>query len=145
MTAAVEHYKLHELADGGREGKAYSTRNRKTQVLNRWVLPHWGKLELRAIKTVAVEQWLKTLVTSKFGKPKPLAGGTREKIRDAMSSVFNHAIRWEFADRNPITGPVKVLVFESRQSANEHQRFSKSKKCNCSLQHLEFGRELWCS
>ena len=24
-----------------------------------------------------------------------------------MSSVFNHAIRWDFTDRNPITGPVK--------------------------------------
>jgi integrase len=107
MTEAVEHYKINELADCGRDGKAYSTRNRKTLVLNRWVLPHWGKLELRAIKTVAVEQWLKTLVTSKFGKPKPLAGGTREKIRDAMSSVFNLAIRWEFTDRNPITGPGK--------------------------------------
>src|SRR5208283_3868552 len=84
----------------------------------RWVLPHWGKLELRAIKTVAVEQWLKTLVTSKFAKPKPLAGGTKEKIRDAMSSVFNHAIRWEFTERNPITGPTKrsgVRVSTKRQ------------------------------
>src|SRR5271157_707639 len=107
MTEAVEHYKLHELADCGRDGKAYSTRSRKTQVLNRWILPRWGKLELRAIKTVAVEQWLKGLVTSKFGKRKRLAGGTKEKIRDAMSSVFNHAIRWEFTDRNPITGPTK--------------------------------------
>ncbi|MGA2426626.1 MAG: site-specific integrase [Terriglobales bacterium] len=107
MTEAVEHYKLHELADCGRDGKAYSTRSRKTQVLNRWVLPHWGKLELRAIKTVAVEQWLRTLVTDRSGETKPLAGGTKEKIRDAMSSVFNHAIRWDFTDRNPITGPVK--------------------------------------
>jgi integrase len=56
--------------------------------LNRWVLPHWGKLELRAIKTVAVEQWLKSLVTSKFGRRKPLAGGTREKMRDAMAMMF---------------------------------------------------------
>jgi len=38
MTEAVEHYKIHELADCGRDGKAYSTRNRKTLVLNRWVL-----------------------------------------------------------------------------------------------------------
>ena len=107
MTEAVEHYKLHELADCGRDGKAYSTRSRKTQVLNRWVLSHWGKLELRAIKTVAVEQWLRTLVTDRSGETKPLAGGTKEKIRDAMSSVFNHAIRWDFTDRNPITGPAK--------------------------------------
>ena len=107
MAKAVEHYSVHELADCGAEGKAYSTRSRKTQLLSRWVVPHWGKVELRAIKTVAVEQWLKTLITTKFGKPKPLAGGTREKIRDAMSSIFNHAIRWELTDRNPITGPTK--------------------------------------
>ncbi len=44
---------------------------------------------------------------TKFRESKPLAGGTREKIRDAMSSVFNHAIRWEFTDRNPIAGPTR--------------------------------------
>lgn len=59
---------------------------------SRWVLPYWGKLELRAIKSVAVERWLKTLMTSEFGKPKPCAGGTKEKICAAMSSIFNHAI-----------------------------------------------------
>jgi integrase len=107
MKEAVEHYKRHELIDCGKDGKAYSTRNRKTLVLDKWVVQHWGALELRAIKTVAVEQWLKTLVTTKFGDPKPLAGGTREKIRDAMSSVFNHAIRWEFTDKNPIAGPTR--------------------------------------
>jgi integrase len=118
MAKAVEHYIVHELGDLGEEGKAYSTRSRKTLLLNRWVLPHWGKFDLRAVKTIAVEQWLKTLVTKKFGDPKPLAGGTKEKIRDAMSSVFNHAIRWEFTDRNPITGPTKragVRVSAKRQ------------------------------
>jgi hypothetical protein len=107
MKEAVEHYKRHELIDCGKDGKAYSTRNRKTLVLDKWIVPHWGSLELRAIKTVAVEQWLKTLVTRKYGDPKPLAGGTKEKIRDTMSSVFNHAIRWEFTDRNPIAGPTR--------------------------------------
>ena len=144
MSEAVEHYKIHELADSGRDGKAYSTRNRKTLVLNRWVLPHWGKVELRAIKTVAVEQWLKTLVTTKFGEPKPLAGGTREKIRDAMSSVFNHAIRWEFTDRNPITGPGRAQAFGSRQSVNGHLTFSKFQRCTCSSEYWEFGKEPWC-
>lgn len=66
-----------------------------------------GKHDLRAIKTVAVEQRLNRLVTTKCGQPKLLAGGTKEKIRDAMSAVFNHAIRWEFTERNPITGPHK--------------------------------------
>jgi integrase len=107
MEEAVELYKRHELIDCGKDGKAFSSRNRKTLVLDRWVVLYWGPLELRAIKTVAVEQWLKTLVTTKFGDPKPLAGGTREKIRDALSSVFNHAIRLELTDRNPIAGPTR--------------------------------------
>jgi hypothetical protein len=42
MTEVVGHYKLHELADRGGDDKAYSTRNRKSLVLNRWVLPGWG-------------------------------------------------------------------------------------------------------
>ncbi|PYX98651.1 MAG: hypothetical protein DMG64_21190, partial [Acidobacteria bacterium] len=107
LATAVAHYKLHELSDSADSGRAYSTRRKKIQVFDRWVLPRWGKLELRDIKTVAVEQWLKSLMTSKSGRPKPLAGGTKRKIRDAMSSIFNHAIRWEFTDRNPIRGPVK--------------------------------------
>ncbi len=107
MAKAIQHYELHELSDSADSGKAYSTRRQKTLVFDRWVLPRWGRLELGAIKTVAVEQWLKLLMTAKFGEPKPLAGGTKRKIRDAMSSVFNHAIRWEFTDRNPIRGPVK--------------------------------------
>lgn len=107
LATAVEHYIRHELSDSADSGRAYSTRRKKIQVFDRWVLPRWGKLELRDIKTVAVEQWLKSLITSKLDKPKPLAGGTKRKIRDAMSSIFNHAIRWEFTDRNPIRGPVK--------------------------------------
>jgi integrase len=33
--------------------------------------------------------------------------GRRAKIRNAMSALYNHAIRWQFTDRNPITGPVR--------------------------------------
>ena len=40
-----------------------------------------------------VEAWLKTL---------PLARGSRAKIRNLMSALFSHAIRWEWTERNPI-------------------------------------------
>jgi integrase len=131
MAAAIEHYKLHELADEGANGKAYSTRRRKTLLFDRWILPQWGKMELRSIKTVAVEQWLKTLANTRVSPSKPLAGASKGKIRDAMSSVFNHSIRWEFTDRNPITGPVRgsgVRVSSKRErtpdvlEVNEMQR-----------------------
>ncbi len=41
-----------------------------------------------------VEAWLKTL---------PLARGSKAKIRNIMSALFSHAIRWEWTEKNPIT------------------------------------------
>jgi integrase len=65
---------------------------------------------------VAVEEWLRTLkpiprkpevkAKAKAKTLKALAPATKAKIRNMMSALFNHAIRWEFTDRNPITGPV---------------------------------------
>jgi integrase len=45
------------------------------------------------VKAVDVEAWLKTM---------PLARGSRAKIRNLMSALFSHAIRWEWTERNPI-------------------------------------------
>jgi len=103
-----------------------------------------GKLELRAIKTVAVEQWLKSLVTSKFGRRKLLAGGTREKIRDAMGSVFNHAIRWEFTSRNPIAGAGKgsgVRVSAKRERTPD---ILEVEEMHLLLGYWGFGKRRWC-
>jgi integrase len=44
---------------------------------------------------VAVEQWLRSL-----GE---ISNGSKSKIRNIMSGIFSHAIRYELADRNPIT------------------------------------------
>ena len=107
--ALVEHYENHELADNGEEGKAHSTRNRLSSLLERWILPRWRRSYIGSVKAIAVEAWLKTLVSakSKNSKPKRLAPGSKAKIRNCMGALYNHAIRWEFTDKNPITGPVK--------------------------------------
>jgi integrase len=98
MGELVVHFREHELVDRGEEGRAYSTRDRCESVLNKWILPRWGKTPIDQIRTVAVEEWLRSI---------PRAKGTRSKIRNTMGTLYNHAIRWEFTDRNPITGPVR--------------------------------------
>jgi integrase len=35
-------------------------------------------------------------------KKVPLARGSNAKIRNVMSAVFSHAIRWEWTEKNPI-------------------------------------------
>src|SRR5262250_3069019 len=98
MKDLVNHFSEHELVDKGEEGRAYSTRDRCESVLNRWILTRWGKTPIDQIRTVAAEDWLRSI---------PRALGTKSKIRNTMSALYNHAIRWEFIDRNPITGPVR--------------------------------------
>ncbi|HEV2728861.1 MAG TPA: site-specific integrase, partial [Terriglobales bacterium] len=67
-------------------------------MLDRWILPRWGKTPISEIRTVAVEGWLRSISRAR---------GTKSKIRNTMSTLYNHAIRWEFTDKNPITGPVR--------------------------------------
>ena len=58
-------------------------------------LPRWGHEYLHSIKAAEVEGRLRSL--------DGLANGSKCKIRNIMSGIFNHAIRFELADRNPIT------------------------------------------
>lgn len=85
----VSHYQQHELPN-----KTPYTGEVYTGYLKTWILPTWSGQSLSDVRTVAVEAWLPTL---------PLASGTRAKLRNLMHALFNHAMRWEFFDRNPIT------------------------------------------
>jgi hypothetical protein len=58
------------------------------------IVTKWGTTYLTDVRAVDVELWLHSLT---------FAPGTRSKIRNIMSAVFNHAIRHEWVDRSPIT------------------------------------------
>lgn len=101
----VRHYREHELPDifqkrkpipgATEEGqKTYSTQYAYEIYLTSWILPRWRSYRLSDVKSVDVEAWLKTL---------PLARGSKAKIRNIMSALFSHAIRWEWTEKNPMT------------------------------------------
>jgi integrase len=92
------HYQRVEVPS-----KAYSTREGYKHYLRLHILPKWGNQSLSPIKSVEVESWLRNLKTA---KGKPASPGTRTKIRNLLSAVFTHAIRYEWAARNPIS-PVR--------------------------------------
>ncbi|MGA1984035.1 MAG: site-specific integrase [Acidobacteriaceae bacterium] len=91
----VTHYKRVELPL-----KAHSTAEGYKNYLTLHIVPKWGQHSLSAIKSVEVENWLRNL---KKVNGKPASPGTRTKIRNLMSALFAHAIRYEWAARNPIT------------------------------------------
>jgi integrase len=104
VAALITHFTQHELGPMKEddEGRAYSTRIVYKDFLRLYVEPQWGDAGLREVRAVAVEKWLRTL---------PIAKGTKSKVRNIMSVLFNHAIRHEFLPQN--SNPIAMV----RQSA----------------------------
>jgi integrase len=90
----IEHFRLKEMPKDDPERRSYSSKAAYECYLTNWISPKWGKHRIGEIKAVAVENWLGTI---------PRADGTKAKIRNIMSAVFNHAVRHEWLDKNPIT------------------------------------------
>jgi integrase len=133
MGDLIAHFRLMEMPDYeevadqdqkdvneiDENDRAYSTKDRYDYVLNAWIEPRWGKVELATIIAGEVEKWIRSLKRKprrgrkgdlpegEAEKLKPLAPGTKVKIRDLMSVLFNHAIRWTIFATNPIAGPAR--------------------------------------
>jgi hypothetical protein len=97
----VDHYKQTELCDGS-EWYSEATKVIYTTFLKTWIRPHWAMINIRDVRTIVVENWLRQL-RRKDGTP--LADTTKTKRRSLMSVLFNHAIRYEWLEqgKNPIT------------------------------------------
>jgi integrase len=80
--------------------KAHSTAEGYKNYLKLHIIPKWGQYTLSSMKSVEVESWLRNLtrIDGKAASP-----GTKTKIRNLMSTLYSHAIRYEWAARNPIT------------------------------------------
>ena len=87
------HFEQRELCESN-AWRSYSTKHIYRVYLRRWIIPKWGEHRLSEIKPIEVENWLRTL---------SIARSTCAKIRNVMSVLFNHARRYDFFDRNPIS------------------------------------------
>lgn len=92
----VDHYRLKELVYQNDERKAYSTKKGYESYLKNWIVPRWGEYMLARMENgiaVHVEEWLGTMKRSR---------GTKAKLRNIMSAVCTHAIRYGWMTTNPI-------------------------------------------
>jgi hypothetical protein len=63
----VDHYKQTELCDRS-EWYSEATKVIYTTFLKTWIRPHWAMIDIRDVRTIAVENWLRQL-RRKDGKP----------------------------------------------------------------------------
>jgi integrase len=87
--ALIDRYTSEEMVSSVREDTADSYRG----ILKNWIRPIWGDQRLESVKTMAFENWLKSI---------PRSRSTRAHVRNMMHRLFNCAIRWEMIDRNPV-------------------------------------------
>jgi len=71
----------------------YSTSSSYKSNIKMHIRPRWAETPLAAMKSLAVEDWLKCLSLS----PK-----TKAHIRSLMHTIFQCARRWELIEKNPI-------------------------------------------
>ena len=119
------HYQQRELVDRNPR-IAYSTKKAYAGYLEKWIEPRWGEYSLLEIRAVEVESWLKSLNR---------APGTRCKIRNVMSLLFNHARRHDLCDRNPIQ-----WVRQSAKRMAERQRLLGEDIDGCASDLFVFKR-----
>src|ERR1043166_1021932 len=101
VSDVIDHYLVTELSEQT-NWHSHSTRIVYRVFFKRWIRPRWGSINIRDVRTIAVESWLRQL-QRKDGED--LANSSKAKIRNLMSVLFNHAIRYEWLEqgKNPIT------------------------------------------
>src|SRR6202035_5725723 len=92
VSELAAHYREREL-EPDTAWKTHSTKVTYQGYLNKWILPRWGTYPLSRIQAGEVELWLRSL---------PLARATCAKARNLLCILFNHGMRYEIYDRNPI-------------------------------------------
>jgi integrase len=92
MQMLVDRYRQKERGEDS--SKTYATCRTYEGYFRKWILPRWGTYRVKDVRSVAVEEWLRSL---------KLSNGNKAKMRNIVHAVFNHGIRREWHERNPIT------------------------------------------
>ncbi len=104
FAALVEHYRSKELPKDNHVKKTRKTKQVYEYTLQNYLVPRWGDYRLREFSSVEIEEWLDVL---------QLAPSTRAKIRNVMSSIFRHGIRWGWIGQNE--NPVTLVRVSSKR------------------------------
>lgn len=87
------HFQEHELRDPD-VGRSETTIDNYLTLFRAHIIPRWGETFLTDVKAVEVENWLRSL--------SKLAPASRAKLKSRMYTLFEHAKRHEFCEKNPI-------------------------------------------
>jgi len=91
---------------------SHATRLGCLSILNNWIRPSWGMLDIHAVRIVEIEHWLGE---QKRLDGSALANSSKAKIRSVFCVLFNPAIRNEWLEQG------KNPALHVRQSAKRRR------------------------
>jgi hypothetical protein len=122
----AQHWLIHDLKkEKGIGERASETISTHESLLDGYILPRWGEVRALDMMPVHIEAWFEELAAlpdcRKFPegheppngyRSKPLSWPSIQKIKTAMSLVFNHALRHKLIpveiESNPFRDPEKL-------------------------------------
>lgn len=99
-----QHYIQNELQDDQSEAtieKAFTTAETYRRILNKRVIPRFGRKSPLAIEPLEIERWLRDLK-----KTEGLENPTLDKVRRVMSLVYKHGQRYGLIPRDESANPL---------------------------------------
>ena len=99
-----QHYIQNELQEDQSEAtieKAYTTAETYKRILNKRVIPRFGRKSPLAIEPLEVEKWLREVK-----KAQSLENPTLDKIRRVMNLVYKHGQRYGLIPRDESANPM---------------------------------------
>lgn len=86
---------INHYLDHGLPRLSKSVRKANKSYIKNWIEPDWHGRPAGRMKTMQIQEWL-----DKIRRP----DGTKLKIKNVLSAIFSHGVRWELVDRNPVCG-----------------------------------------
>jgi integrase len=77
---------------------AKTTQERTRGVIANYLVPEFGKLSLRDLSPLTLQRYFSGLAAS------PLASGSKDKIKDVLSSILGSAVQYGLLVKNPVEG-----------------------------------------
>jgi Phage integrase, N-terminal SAM-like domain len=99
-----QHYMQNELQEDQSDAtieKAYTTAETYKRILNKRVIPRFGRKSPLAIEPLEVEKWLREVK-----KAQSLENPTLDKIRRVMNLVYKHGQRYGLIPRDESANPM---------------------------------------
>lgn len=82
--------------------------------LNRYLIPEFGRREMRSFQMRDVQQWLNALAVPSSPDIKPVPANKRDDLIRCLKQIFGQAVEWNVISANPLIGLERIRLMKRK-------------------------------